>query len=109
MRELLEACIRELGHEVIVAANGLDGARAIEEARPSIALIDVGLPGIDGYEVARRARASAAGQGIRLVALSGYGGADFKQAARAAGFDLHVTKPIGLELLRDLLAAAPNA
>jgi PAS domain S-box-containing protein len=112
VRELLEACIRELGHEVFGAANGPDGAAAIERERPEIALVDVGLPGIDGYEVARRARASRHGRDVRLIALSGYGGADFEKRARAAGFDVHVTKPIELERLRELLdgpASPPEA
>ena len=109
VRELLEACIRELGHDVLAAANGPDGAAAIERERPEIALVDVGLPGIDGYEVARRARAGSHGRDVRLIALSGYGGADFEKRAQAAGFDLHVTKPIELERLRELLdgPAAP--
>jgi PAS domain S-box-containing protein len=105
VRVLLEACIRELGHEVLAATNGPDGAAAIERERPEIAIVDVGLPGIDGYEVARRARAGSHGRDIRLVALSGYGGADFEERARAAGFDMHVTKPIELDRLREILAA----
>ena len=81
----------------------------IERERPEIALVDVGLPCIDGYEVARRARAGSHGRDVRLIALSGYGGADFEKRAQAAGFDLHVTKPIELERLRELLdgPAAP--
>src|SRR5450755_4011371 len=39
------------------AANGLDGFRVIDEMKPDVAVIDIGLPGIDGIELTRRLRA----------------------------------------------------
>jgi CheY-like chemotaxis protein/two-component sensor histidine kinase len=104
VRELLRECIEQLGHEVLVAEEGLVGLALIIQVRPDLALIDVGLPGIDGYEVARRARAELGAQALRLVALTGYGGADVKKTAEEAGFDEHVTKPIEFERLRELLS-----
>ena len=103
VREMLEECIERLGHEVLVAEAGLEGLALICQVRPDLALIDVGLPGIDGYEVARRARVELRGHPVRLVALTGYGGADVKKTAQEAGFDEHVTKPIEIERLRELL------
>jgi CheY-like chemotaxis protein len=107
VRELLRECIEQLGHEVLVAPDGLEGVALIGEARPDIALIDVGLPGIDGYEVARRVRAARSDRVPLLVALTGYGGAEVAKRARDAGFDLHVTKPIDIERLQSVLGAAP--
>lgn len=109
VRELLKECIEQLGHEVLVAQDGLEGAALINTARPGLALVDVGLPGIDGYELARRVRQQPAGRGTILVALTGYGGADVERAAREAGFDLHVTKPIDLERLQRVLAAKASS
>jgi signal transduction histidine kinase/CheY-like chemotaxis protein len=104
VRELLKEYIEQLGHEVLVAQDGVEALALIERTRPELALIDIGLPGMDGYEVARRVRSELSPQDIRLVALTGYGGPDVQQTARAAGFDLQVTKPIELELLRAVLA-----
>ncbi len=72
--------------------------------RPDLAVIDVGLPGIDGYEVARRLRAEVRGP-LTLVALTGYGMAEDRERSRAAGFDLHLVKPIDPAALRSLLVA----
>lgn len=66
--------------------------------------MDLGLPGIDGYEVARRVRAAADGRQLYLVALSGYGGAEVKAKAADAGFDLHMTKPIDVGELREVVS-----
>jgi two-component system CheB/CheR fusion protein len=74
--------------------------------RPDIVLIDIGLPGIDGFEVARRVRSSANGAGPYLIALTGYGSPEVKAKAKQAGFDMHMTKPVDLAALLDLVAQA---
>ena len=44
------------------------------------------------------------GQGLRLVAMTGYGRTEDREAAHAAGFDVHVVKPADLDDLRRVLA-----
>lgn len=108
VRELMKECIEHLGHEVLVAQDGIEGVDLITGVWPDIALVDVGLPSIDGYEVARRVRQQPRGAGVRLIALTGYGGDDVVKAAQAAGFDDHITKPIEIDRLRELLARGPK-
>lgn len=99
LKDLLE----DLGHRVAVATRGDLGLSRLLELRPDVALVDVGLPGLDGYEVARRARADGRGAGLFLVALTGYGGPEAVAKARAAGFDLHLTKPIDVDALAEVI------
>ncbi|WP_437964150.1 ATP-binding protein [Sorangium sp. So ce260] len=105
VRRLMRAYIEALGHEVTVAADGLEGVSKLLELRPEVAFVDIGLPGIDGYEVARRARAAPGGEALYLVALSGYGGPEDQAKSRRAGFDLHLTKPVVGATLQEVLAA----
>jgi CheY-like chemotaxis protein len=93
-REMMQAMLELQGHEVHVAADGRSGLEAATRLRPQIVLLDIGLPDIDGYEVARRLRAQKETRDIQLVALTGYGQSEDEDAAYAAGFDLHVTKPV---------------
>jgi CheY-like chemotaxis protein len=72
-------------------------------------LLDIGLPGIDGYEVARRLRADPQVGRVRLVALTGWGAEADRRRAMAAGFDHHLTKPVDLTQLEDLLRRAGHA
>jgi two-component system CheB/CheR fusion protein len=60
---------------------------------------------MDGYEVARRLRRQPGGDSLMLVALSGYGQEEDVRRSRAAGFDVHLTKPVGLAVLEPLLAS----
>jgi signal transduction histidine kinase len=96
-RDALQILLTLQGHEVRTASDGLTGVALILEARPDVALIDVGLPGLDGYEVARQVRQAPKSPGIRLVAVTGYGQPYDRSRARDAGFDLHLTKPVSPE------------
>lgn len=91
------------GHEVLEAADGLQGCALLQDdARIDIAFVDIGLPGVDGYEVARAARRKR-GASIRLVAMSGYGSDQDIARGTEAGFDNYVVKPVEFGELRKQL------
>jgi signal transduction histidine kinase len=106
--QMLSMLLRSWSHEVCVAH---DGHAAIEQARafrPQVILLDIGLPLMDGYEVARRIRADLQLQDVRLIALTGYGQAADRQRSQAAGFDLHLVKPVDTAKLAELLRPGPD-
>jgi PAS domain S-box-containing protein len=105
-RESLTQLLRLLGHRIDASADGPAGVEAALRLRPEVALIDIGLPGLNGYEVAERVRA-ALGASIFLIALTGHSQPEDRQRALAAGFDAHLTKPIEMELLWEVLAKQP--
>lgn len=72
-------------------------------ASTDIFLIDIGMPHIDGYALVKILRERGLTQ--PMVALTGYGMADDKRKAVDAGFSAHLTKPIGLQDIRDMFAA----
>ena len=102
VRTAMADLLRTLGHDVQTASTGVAGVSQAMQWLPELVLIDIGLPDIDGYEVARRIRAG--GLGALLVAVSGYGQQADKMNAMAAGFSRHVTKPLSLYDLEELLA-----
>jgi CheY-like chemotaxis protein len=102
-RFMLRSLLEMEGYEVHDAENGINGLALIQRIHPDVALIDIGLPGIDGYELARRLRASQGENHTYLVALTGYGQSTDVNAAREAGFDHHIVKPINLKKLSRIL------
>jgi PAS domain S-box-containing protein len=92
--ESLALVLEFAGYEVFTAFNGADALETGSRERPRAALIDVGMPGMSGHEVARRARHEAWGKNAVLIAVTGWGQDQDKQAAMAAGFDAHMTKPV---------------
>lgn len=101
--ESLAMLLRMHGHEVRVAYDGVQALRYAEAAPPQVVLLDIGLPGMDGYEVARRLRRLAGVAQARMIAITGYGQEQDQQAAEAAGFDGHLTKPVDPDQLLALL------
>jgi CheY-like chemotaxis protein len=98
------ALLLELGgHSVQTAAEGED---AIEGARvfdPDIIFMDLGMPRMDGIEAARRIRQLPGGERVRIVALTGWGQEVDRQRTREVGMDQHLTKPVSLETLYEVL------
>ena len=92
-RAALGALLELEGYVVESAADGAAGVEIVRTKRPTVALIDIGLPGIDGYEVARRIRDLGPPQ-PHLVALTGYSRPEDRERASQAGFDAHLVKPI---------------
>lgn len=92
------------GHEVKLAVSGEDALEIAQGFTPDVALIDIGLPGIDGFQLAQHLRELPAFARTRLVALSGYASEADKARGAAAGFDSHLTKPLALEALAEVLS-----
>jgi CheY-like chemotaxis protein len=102
LRELLEL----FGHEAHVALTGPAGVEAARRLQPEVVLCDLGLPGMDGYAVAAALRQEPATAQAWLVAISGYGQEEDRQHSQAAGFDLHLVKPVEYERLVSLFEPA---
>jgi PAS domain S-box-containing protein len=100
------------GYDVLTAFSGAEALEIGARERPHAAIVDIGMPGMSGHEVARRMRLEAWGKHAALIALTGWGQDQDKQAALAAGFDEHLTKPVDPEavertLVRLLSSDAP--
>lgn len=107
VRETLKSLLEAYGYSVDVAATGEEGLQRIRSLSPDVAIVDIGLPGLDGFEVARRLRAMPEGGSVKLVALSGYNGTDVEHKASAAGFDLHLVKPLNAAELPGIMQTGP--
>ena len=99
----LAMLLRVLGNEVKTANDGPTALEIFPEFRPSVVLLDLGMPGMSGYEVAARLRALPEFDNATLVALTGWGQADDRRRTQEAGFDQHLIKPVSLDTLQILL------
>ncbi len=102
MRDLLDL----KSHETMIALNGPEGLQKAKEFHPEVLLCDIGLPGMSGYEVAKAFRTDEALKDIYLIALTGYAQPSDIQKAFDAGFDEHLAKPVGIDVLEKALSRA---
>ncbi|CAL8472702.1 response regulator [Caballeronia novacaledonica] len=100
MSMLLEA----LGHEVRTEHDGPRALASIDDFKPDVVVLDIGLPGMSGFDVAREMRKREATRSVLLLALTGWGSEADRQSALDAGFDHHLTKPVDVTDLEALLA-----
>jgi CheY-like chemotaxis protein len=101
--ESLLSVLQHLGHVGYGATSGEEGVRLVEEKRPDVALVDVGMPGMSGTDVAAQIRRRSWGNGVVLIALTGWGRAEDRELCREAGFDHVAVKPVDLDYLQVML------
>ena len=92
--ESMVMLLRGYGHDVAVVNDGREAVQAALAFRPEVILLDIGLPGIDGFTLAKALRARPETSAMRLIAVSGYGQEKDRAQSAAAGFDLHLVKPV---------------
>ena len=100
----LRILLKLQGAYVEAAHSGSEALKKIEISRPSVVLLDIGMPGMDGFEVAERVRQNSAYDEIVLIALTGWGQEEDRQRTKAAGFNHHLVKPANIAELQELLA-----
>jgi CheY-like chemotaxis protein len=94
------------GHQAEAVFDGAEAVAAAERLRPEVLFIDLNMPALDGYELAKRLRALPWGRAATLVALTGMGQQSDIELARAAGFDIHLTKPADPERVSRIAAGS---
>jgi CheY-like chemotaxis protein len=98
--------LKMLGHEIEIANDGVAALDVMQSFRPTVALLDLGMPGMTGYEVVRRAHEMPECKDTIFVALTGWGQEEDRRKTREAGFNHHLLKPVNLGALEVLLSEA---
>jgi PAS domain S-box-containing protein len=94
--EMIRAVLEQCGGIVQTALNAESAMALFRTWQPGVLLSDIGLPGVDGYELVRRIREEERTRGIRTpaVALTAFARVEDRVKALAAGYQMHVPKPV---------------
>ncbi len=103
MSEILE----QMGAEVRIARSAADATTVLAEFRPELLICDVALPGENGYAFVRRLRALGAGHSwnIPALAFTALAHDEDRKEALAAGYQLHLTKPVDIDRLTEAVVS----
>ncbi len=102
-RYMMRLELEQRGYRVIEAEDGEKGVKMALSEPADIILMDLSLPGIDGLEATKRIRNDHDMRQVPIVAVTAHQETDFREGAKASGFDAYVTKPIDFDWLRELL------
>ena len=102
-RELFAAILRQDGAEVTAVETVREALTAVRLAPPDVVLCDLAMPGDDGFTFIRELRTRPRDQGgaVPAIALTAHARPEDRERAIAAGFQMHVTKPVEPLTLRD--------
>jgi signal transduction histidine kinase/ActR/RegA family two-component response regulator len=102
---MLTDLLKVSGANVRTATNGADALRIAEDNEFDVILSDISMPEMDGFEFLQRLRQINGREHVPVIAITGFGRSGDIERARAAGFYSHLTKPLNLQALAEVLKA----
>jgi CheY-like chemotaxis protein len=87
---------------VETAATGHLALEKAETFAPDVVISDISMPEMDGCELMTQLRKKSSLNSFKSIALSGYGG-DHEKATLAAGYDVHLVKPVDYDNLTKII------
>jgi PAS domain S-box-containing protein len=100
---MLEQLLKLSGANVTTATNGTDALRLASQSEFDVILSDISMPGMDGFEFLQRLRQISGREHVPVIAITGFGRTDDIERARGAGFYSHLTKPLNIQSLAEVL------
>src|SRR5581483_7735722 len=99
--QLLEEILSSAGAKVMCASSAAAGLRLLDLHPPDVIVSDLGMPGRDGFDFIKAVRERSETQGGRVpaAALTAYERPVDRSRALAAGFQVHLSKPVDPEVL----------
>ena len=108
--EMIGLLLKHAGYDVSTADSAESALRLAQKTNYDLVISDIGMPEMNGYELAEALRTLNNYGHTPMIAVTGYSEYDDRGRAVAAGFDVHLTKPIEpaqlLNLMSELLSRA---
>jgi two-component system, OmpR family, KDP operon response regulator KdpE len=104
IRKLLRMGLSAHGYEILEAPSGRVSLELLEQEKPDLVILDLGLPDIQGLDLLRMIRSR--NESVPIVVLSSRGDEAGKVQALDLGADDYVTKPFGMDELLARMRAA---
>jgi CheY-like chemotaxis protein len=95
-RDLISLVLEQAGAKITQAPNAAEAFKIVKKGKQDVLVSDIGMPGEDGYSFIRHVRTLTADQGGRIpaLALTAYARTEDRIKALAAGFQMHIPKPV---------------
>ncbi len=93
LRVMLADCLKKGGHEVVVAADGVEALEKLREHRPDIVITDLNMPRMNGLDFIEAARKEEVGRALPMLLLTTETAQSLKDRAKAVKATGWLTKP----------------
>jgi CheY-like chemotaxis protein len=99
INEIIESC----NCKTILARNGVECIKLLEESTPDLILLDIMMPEMDGYETIKKIRRECRKQNLPIIAVTAKAMKGDREKSIKAGASDYITKPVNLENLLSLM------
>jgi chemosensory pili system protein ChpA (sensor histidine kinase/response regulator) len=107
VRRVTQRLLERSGYEVLLAKDGVDAVRQLQDVRPDVMLVDIEMPRMDGFDLTRHVRAGELTRSIPIVMITSRTADKHRRMAMELGVNAYLGKPYQddelLALLRSYL------
>src|SRR5690606_672864 len=101
VRKVTQRLLVREGYDVMLAKDGVDALRQLEDRRPDVMLVDIEMPRMDGFDLTRNLRGDERYRDIPIVMITSRTADKHRNYAMSLGVDVYLGKPFrDDELLR---------
>ena len=93
VRRVTQRLLERNGYDVMLAKDGVDALRQLQDAKPDVMLVDIEMPRMDGFDFTRNVRAGAATRGIPIVMITSRTAEKHRSLAFEVGVNEYLGKP----------------
>ena len=104
-RLIAEAMLRQLGWTVVLASDGREALRMLDNEVVDLVLLDISMPGISGMEVCQNIRGNSTLADLPVIAYTAHAQPEDRRNFIASGFNEVLIKPVN----RETMANAVNS
>lgn len=97
--EMLAIFLRRAGHSAVTASSASEALEKIKSERFDLIISDIAMPVMSGYELVEAIRKLKDYRNTPIIAVTGFAMHDDRERSLRAGFNAHLTKPIGPQIL----------
>jgi chemosensory pili system protein ChpA (sensor histidine kinase/response regulator) len=109
VRRVTQRLLERSGYEVMLAKDGVDALRQLQDRRPDVMLVDIEMPKMDGYDLTRNVRNTAATREIPIVMITSRTAEKHRRMALDLGVNEYLGKPYQEEELLGLIRRYTSA
>jgi chemosensory pili system protein ChpA (sensor histidine kinase/response regulator) len=107
VRKVTQRLLMREGYQVVLAKDGIDAMRQLQDTIPDVMLLDIEMPRMDGFELTRTMRGEERWRGIPIVMITSRTAEKHRNHALSLGVDVFLGKPFDeVELLRQVRVLA---
>jgi chemosensory pili system protein ChpA (sensor histidine kinase/response regulator) len=93
VRRVTQRLLERSGYEVMLAKDGVDALRQLQDVRPDVMLVDIEMPRMDGFDLTRHVRGSELMRSIPIVMITSRTADKHRRVAMELGVNAYLGKP----------------